>query len=94
MGELDEGPIGEAVAGTIVLGIVGALVGGWLGRILGFYQATPSPYWTLVQWLPCHPITLTPEPPSVVSLLSMWQTNRALANASRAIERSSSDRRA
>jgi uncharacterized membrane protein YeaQ/YmgE (transglycosylase-associated protein family) len=24
---------------TIVLGIVGALLGGWLGRVLGFYRA-------------------------------------------------------
>jgi hypothetical protein len=39
------------------------------------------------------PGSLTAEPLSVVSVPSMWKTNRALAKASRAIARSHSDRR-
>ena len=31
-------PIRAASSSTIVLGIVGAMVGGWLGRVLGFYR--------------------------------------------------------
>ena len=32
------GPDPGGIVLTIVLGIAGAMVGGWLGRVLGFYQ--------------------------------------------------------